>query len=97
MTRIVFLDAAEEEMLEAATFYEQQVPALGHRYLAAIKHTTSLIESNPQLGSPEQGNIRRLLVRRFPYALLYRTDPHEIIILAIMHLRRRPGYWKGRA
>jgi len=40
--------------------------------------------------------LRRFLVRRFPYGLLYRNEPTAIFIVAVMHLRRRPGYWKGR-
>jgi hypothetical protein len=40
-----------------------------------------------------RGSIRRRLIRRFPYALLYRVKPTEVRILAVMNLKRRPAYW----
>ena len=43
-----------------------------------------------------RGDVRRRLIRRFPLGVLYRIDPDEIVILAVMHLSRRPDYWHGR-
>jgi toxin ParE1/3/4 len=96
MTRIVFLAPAEEEMLEAAAYYASQAEGLGHNFLAAVQQAAARIVGNPRLGQIVRGDIRRRLLRRFPFGLLYRIDPEEIVIIAVMHLRRRPEYWADR-
>ena len=96
MTRIVFLVPAEEEMLEAAEYYESQRRGLGRAFLAEIHRTVDRIVENPRIGQAVRQGIRRRLLRRFPFGILYRVDPEEIVIIAVMHLRRRPGYWSDR-
>ncbi|MGH9877553.1 MAG: type II toxin-antitoxin system RelE/ParE family toxin [Nitrososphaerales archaeon] len=96
MTRIVFLAPAEEEMLEAAEYYESQRRGLGRNFLAEVQRTVDRIAENPRLGQIVRQDIRRRLTRRFPFGILYRLDPEEIVIIAVMHLRRRPGYWSDR-
>jgi len=83
-------------MLEAAAFYEEQAANLGREFLAEVQHAADRILESPLAGRKIRGEIRRRLLRRFPFALLYRLDPEEIIILAVMHLRRKPGYWSNR-
>jgi len=96
MKLIIFLPEAEEEMLEAARFYEAQTSGLGADFLLEIRRATEGISKNPRAGRVLRGKVRRRLVRRFPYGLLYYVDPNEIVVVAVMHLRRRPGYWRGR-
>jgi plasmid stabilization system protein ParE len=96
MKPIIFLPEAEEEMLEAARFYETQTSGLGADFLLEIRRATEGISKNPGAGRILRGKVHRRLVRRFPYGLLYRVDPNEIVVMAVMHLRRRPGYWRGR-
>ena len=96
MTRVVFLEPAEEEMLEAATYYENQASGLGQDFLAQVQRTVDLIAENPRSGGVMRGEIRRRLVPRFPFGILYQIDPFEIVVIAVMHLRRRPWYWMDR-
>lgn len=96
MTRIAFLDEAEEEILEASAYCEAQAAGLGHASLDEIDDALERIGKFPAAGQIVRGRLRRHLLRRFPYALLYRTDPERILILAVMHLRRKPGYWQAR-
>jgi len=96
VTRIVFLELAEEEMLEAATYYENQAPGLGEDFLAQVQRAVDQIAENPWSGGIMRGDIRRALVPRFPFGILYHIDPTEIVVIAVMHLRRRPGYWRDR-
>ena len=93
MTRSVCLVPAEEEMLEAAEYYESQTRGLGRAFLAEVQRTVDRIVEHPRLGQLVRRGIRRRLTRRFPFGILYRVDPEEIVIIAVMHLRRRPGYW----
>ncbi len=99
MTRSLRIVApASDEFAAAVQWYEQQRRGLGAEFYAAITETTNLIESNPEAGSPIPDNvlIRRMLVPRFPYQVVYLLRPGEIVIVALAHLKRRPGYWRSR-
>jgi len=92
----VFLQSAEEEMVEAARFYEQRQIGLGADFLAEVEHSIRRVRENPEAGTPVRRGFRRRLLRRFPHGVLYRVDSDEIVIVAVMHLRRRPDYWHKR-
>ena len=99
MTRILRnLRAAREEFAAAVRWYEEQRPGLGGEFFDAVVHATSLIQAQPEIGasSPDH-RTRRVLVQRFPYQVVYRVSADEIVIVAIAHLKRQPGYWKRRA
>jgi len=96
MKPVRFLRPAELELLDAAQYYEFQASGLGNEFLDKIDAAILDIREAPERWPIIRSNIRRRLVRRFPYALLYRVEPDAIIILATMHLRRRPDYWLGR-
>ncbi|MEK6646795.1 MAG: type II toxin-antitoxin system RelE/ParE family toxin [Candidatus Firestonebacteria bacterium] len=96
MRNIYFLDPAEEEMLNAAIFYEAQAHNLGKDFLRIIEITLHDISKNPLRWSIVNYGIRRRLIKRFPYSILYKLNGNHIIIVAIMHLHRRPNYWIER-
>lgn len=96
MKPVRFLRPAELELLDAAQYYEIQARGLGSEFLDKIDAAILDIREAPERWPIIRSNIRRRLVHRFPYALLYRVEPEEIIIQATMHLRRRPDYWIGR-
>jgi plasmid stabilization system protein ParE len=96
MKPVRLLQPAEFEMLEAARFYESQATGLGLEFLDKVDAAIQDIGMNPERWPMLQTNIRRRLILRFPYALLYRIDENEIVVQAVMHLRQRPGYWSGR-
>jgi len=83
-------------MLDAAKYYELQATGLGDDFLDKIDAAIQDIGANPERWPIVRANVRRRLVHRFPYALLYRVDPNEIVIQATMHLHRRPDYWIDR-
>ena len=96
MKRVVVLGAADEELVEAAKFYESRSNGLGVDFLAELDHVIARITDHPYAGAVVSGAVRRRLLRRFPYGVLYRLEADEIVIVAVMHLRRRSGYWRGR-
>ena len=96
MKTVRFLRHAELELLDAAQYYELQATGLGSEFLDKIDAAIEDIREHPERWPIVKTDIRRRLVHRFPYALLYRVDPDEIIIQATMHLHRRPDYWLGR-
>jgi plasmid stabilization system protein ParE len=96
MTAVVFLPPAQEEMTEAARYYQTQSMGLGTEFLAEVERTISAIASHPKAAPKVKQDIRRRLLKRFPFGILYVPTADEIVVLAVMHLRRRPGYWQDR-
>ncbi len=91
-----FLLPAEREMLDAACYYESQAPRLGVDFLSEIDSAIQDVAQDPDRWPVIRADTRRRLVHRFPYGILYRNDPDEIVILAVMHLHRHPNYWIRR-
>ena len=87
---------ARRELFEAIDYYNDIEPGLGASFLEEIEAAIVLVEKFPSLGVEIGNGIRRCLVRRFPYAVLYSVEADRVLILAIMHTRRKPGYWASR-
>lgn len=96
MASISFHPLAERELNDTARYYDLESPGLGRAFLDAVRSTCVSISDHPQSGTLIAGAIRRRLIRRFPYGLLYSMRPGGIRILAVMSLKRRPAYWVGR-
>ena len=96
MARLDIHRLAERELNEAAQYYELESSGLGSSFLAEVDRCLETIETHPEAGAIVRGSVRRRLVRRFPYAVLYKIKPDAIRVLAIMNLKRRPAYWVGR-
>ncbi len=91
-----FLDPAEAEFKVAAAFYESREANLGADYILEVHETIDRILEYPEAWPEVEPEVRRCLVGRFPYGVLYSMDHNEIVILAVMHLRRDPDYWRDR-
>ena len=87
---------AERELNEAAQYYDSESPGLGAAFLNEVERCIRDVLDHPEAGSVLVGAVRRRLIRRFPYAVLYSNKPTGIRILAVMNLTRRPMYWVGR-
>ena len=93
---VTFNELAEHELNDAAQYYEHEQAGLGAAFIAEVRRCTEAIAERPESGSIVHGTIRRRLCQRFPYGLLYTVAGRELRILAVMNLKRRPGYWVGR-
>ena len=91
-----FLDPAEEEMNEASSFYETASDGLGIDFLADVQLGIDRLCEHPYLGPTVGQGLRRMLLHRFPFSLIYSVEPDAILIVAVAHHGRRPGYWKTR-
>jgi plasmid stabilization system protein ParE len=91
-----FYSAAQDELNAAATYYENQQPALGRRFLVSVQDAVNRIMFNPHLYPVVYMDVRRCLVRTFPFGIIFREIKGRIVILAVMHLHRDPDYWKAR-
>ena len=96
MIRIRLLPEAEEELRAAARFYEALQSGLGLALLQEVRRARERIAERPGASRVERGDIRVRSILRFPYRLYYRVRPDEIVIVAVGHRRRRPGFWRGR-
>lgn len=96
MTKLRILPEAEEELRAAATNYEEQSTGLGLALVAEVRRTYQRIVELPLAARIERGQIRVRSIARFPYRVYYRVRDEEILIVAVGHLRRRPGFWHGR-
>ena len=96
MERVSYHRLARRELNEAAQFYDSESPGLGSAFLDEIERCTRANVEYPEAGPLIFGTIRRRLVLRFPYALLYSIKPDRLRVLAVMNLKRRPLYWVGR-
>ncbi len=88
---------ARAELIEAVRFYESRARSLGREFLAEVRQVSSLLRDHPEAGAPYTGSTRRLILRRFPYTIIYTYRDAQIVVLAVAHQRRRPGYWQARA
>jgi hypothetical protein len=91
-----FLYPAEEEMIEASLFYEAATEGLGNDFLTDVQFGIDSARQHPQLGHTVGGGLRRLLLHRFPFSLIYSIEADAILVVAVAHYGRRPGYWKNR-
>ena len=61
-----------------------------------VDRVINLLRNHPMLGRQLENNLRRALLRRFPFSLIYAVEANAIVIVAVSHQRRRPGYWRDR-
>ena len=92
----VFHPDAEAEFTHAIEYYEEAETGLGYDFATEVYGTIQLITSLPKAWPIMEDDIRRALVRRFPYGILYAEEASGIYIIAVMHLHRQPDYWKDR-
>ncbi len=78
------------------TIYEEQQGGLGETFLGEIEQGLGRIQQFSSLWPIFESEYRRYLLRRFPFGIIYRLDQEGIIVVAVAHLRREPGFWKNR-
>lgn len=96
MRPVALLRAAQDDIRRAARFYEDRADGLGAEFIAEVEHALDLLTQNPQLGTVLRRGARRLLVRRFPYLVIYREETARVLVLAVGHQRRHPDFWLNR-
>ena len=96
MTRIVFDEDARAEFLDAVGYYASCEKELGNRFKDAVAEGAMAILEMPFRFRSLRGKFRRCLVSGFPYGIIYTIEPDFILIVAVAHAKRKPGYWKKR-
>ncbi len=91
-----YLDEALEEVEAAARWYAERSNTAAIAFSDEIDAAESAIVRLPEAWPSFEHGTRRYLLRRFPYSVVYRVEPDRIVIVAVVHARRRPGYWRRR-
>ena len=94
--RYEFHPEALAEYEAAALYYAERDPAVAQRFVAAVEDAIDRILDSPTRWRVLDEDVRRCLTRVFPYGVLYTIEPEFVLIVAVMHCSREPGYWKRR-
>lgn len=85
---------AESEILAAQNWYDEQAPGLGLEFARMVDAAVALLSRNPQQFQRFDGEYRRVLLRWFPYMLIYTIDEDSVFVLSCFHQRQEPNDWK---
>ncbi len=92
-----FHPEAEKEFNAAIDYYESVEPGLGYDFALEVYSAIERSVDFPRAWAVLEDDVRRSLVRRFPYGIVYSEEKNGIFVLAVMNLHRKPGYWKRRS
>ena len=96
MYKIIIRPAAEDDLEEAAAWYEARRAGLGREFLASIDQALERLKRHPDFGIPAHKTLRRTSVSRFPYGVFYQVFGEKILVVGVFHGRRAPRKWKSR-
>ena len=98
MKTVRYEDAADEELLDEVVRYELRREGLGSEFLSAVREAVRLIAEAPAAwqASEHGRDVRRFVMDRFPFTIVYTELADEVLIVAIAHASREPGYWRTR-
>ena len=99
--RVIVLDKAEDELVAAQQWYETQRSGLGQEFRSAIDEAMERLlkaplAASPIVNVPASMGARQVLVKRFPYSIIFIDHDQDLWVVAFAHHHRRPGYWRGR-
>ena len=94
--RVVLSVAARDELVDARRYLDKVQPGLGDRLAMEVRTAAARIVRFPQGHPVERGEVRRCLLNRFPYKLLYAVRAERIVVIAVAHQHRHPDYWVDR-
>jgi len=93
---VVFTPAARAELIDAQHWYESEAPGLGRRFRAEIDSAIERISANPLQFPAVYRNVRRALLRHFPYMLFFVIEGDLLLLIACFHASRDPRQWQQR-
>jgi plasmid stabilization system protein ParE len=94
--KIRFLTLAQREVDDAVLWYEQHAEGLSRDFLDELDRIVRLVRIYPLMGTQIEPEIRRFLLTRFPYSVIYGIDEDTIVVIAVAHQHRQPRYWVDR-
>jgi plasmid stabilization system protein ParE len=95
-TVLVVRGEARRELVEASEYYDEQRPGYGERFTDAVEREFALLLEFPNLGATVGRRVHRRVLSDWPYSIFYINRGDELLVLALGHHSRRPGYWRSR-
>jgi toxin ParE1/3/4 len=92
--RLLVRRLAKADVRSAARRYELQRPGLGREFVAEVDKALGRVAENPLQYQVLRREVRRAIVRRFPYGVFYRVEARTIVVFCVMHLHRDPESWQ---
>jgi plasmid stabilization system protein ParE len=89
-------EAAEDELLREIGYFELRAKGLGRRFFDEVRRAENRMAQFPESAAEIMPGIRKCMLRKFRYSLIYTIEKDALLILAVAHHSRRPGYWVGR-
>ena len=87
---------AEQDLADAAAWYEEQRQGLGHEFLDEVLTMLASIAETPLMYPHVHRNTRRAVIHRFPFGVYFRVENAAVVVVAVMHGSRNPRRWKSR-
>ena len=94
--KLRLLPDARAEFDAAADWYQQQRRGLGREFVRAVRDVFQRISANPRTHAKVYGDVRKAVVTRFPFVILYEDEGNEVLIIAVFHTARDPAAWQSR-
>jgi toxin ParE1/3/4 len=94
--KVRFVPAAEVELLKEVAYYSKARTGTGVRFQAAVQAAVVRAATHPLGGAPSFKETRSVLVKGFPFSVVYRASRQELLVIAIAPHRKRPQYWASR-
>jgi plasmid stabilization system protein ParE len=95
--KLRILEEAQQDLESSVDYYNEESPGLGYEFADEIYQTIHRIIENPDAWHPLSKRTRRCLAHRFPFAVVYQKRDQHIFVIAVMHLKRDPEFWKSRS
>lgn len=96
MKPVKLIHEAETELWETVLYYEEQQGGLGGEFIREVRTALQMIQRAPEIWPARARGMRRYLIARFPFLVHYRDEAERILVVAIAHGHRKPGYWTDR-
>jgi plasmid stabilization system protein ParE len=95
--RLSFRKQARAEIVEARAWYDARAPGLGLAFARAVDAALEMVQRMPEAFTPLRDDVRQVVLRRFPYSILFAYEKNEVVVLTVHHHRKRPTRWHGQA
>lgn len=93
---VIFTKLARQEVEDAVRYYELEYEGLGRRFKEEVRKAALRTAAYPEAWSIARGDVRKCLLHKFPYKLMYSVEENYILVIAVAHQHRKPDYWIGR-
>jgi plasmid stabilization system protein ParE len=93
MMRVIFTRIARQELEDAIRYYELEYSGLGRRFKEEVRKAALRLAEYPKAWSIERGEVRKCLLHKFPYKLMYSVEENHILVIAVAPQHRKPHHW----